>query len=91
MRIRAGHLAGTAALALVLALAAGCRAVRSGASAPREPLRIGTVADAPPLVFRHKAAAGAASRPTWAEPSPTASACAPSLSPCPPTSLCPAC
>jgi polar amino acid transport system substrate-binding protein len=52
MRIRAGHLAGTAALALVLALAAGCRAVRSGASAPREPLRIGTVADAPPLAFR---------------------------------------
>ncbi len=52
MRIRAGHLAGTAALALMLALSAGCRVLRRGSAPPREPLRIGTVADAPPLAFR---------------------------------------
>lgn len=51
MRIRAGHLAEAAVLALLLALSGGCRAIGRD-SAPREPLRIGTLADAPPLAFR---------------------------------------
>ena len=49
-----GHLALAAGLTLVLALGAGCRSTRPGNAASRISLRIGTVENAPPLIFRQK-------------------------------------
>jgi ABC-type amino acid transport substrate-binding protein len=52
MRIRPGHFAGCWTLALLLALAAGCRSIGWNGPSGRAPLRIGTVVDSPPLAFR---------------------------------------
>lgn len=52
MRIRTGLMAGGCALALMAAAGAGCRSIGWEFSGRREPLRIGTVSDAPPLAFK---------------------------------------
>ncbi len=53
MRNPAGHFLFALGLSLGLAVAAGCRSARSSAAPARASLRIGVVADAPPLIFRH--------------------------------------
>ena len=53
MRNPAGQILFALGLTLGLAFAAGCRSARPSAAPARPPLRIGVVADAPPLIFRH--------------------------------------